>query len=264
MVGGSIILLFTLLAIFAPYITSYTVWEQNYTEIFTPMSPDHPFGTDNYGRDIFTRVVFGARTSLLSAMGAAALASLIGVSLGILGGYFGGIIDRITQGLTDAFWSFPSLLMALVLVVMLQPGLITTMVAIALGYWPRYAQVIRDEVLSVREEEYVTAAQSLGSGHLRILHYHIVPNVIGPVLVVVSLTMGNAIIVAATLSFLGVGVQPPTPSWGVMLSNAREFMSRAPWFSVFPGVAIALCVLGFNLLGDGLRDVLDPHLRRQQ
>ncbi|MEF8726496.1 MAG: ABC transporter permease [Candidatus Bipolaricaulota bacterium] len=262
--GGVIILIFTLFAVLAPYITRYEIWAQDYTAVFAPISPDHFFGTDNFGRDIFTRVIYGSRASLLSALGAAGLAGVIGITLGLLGGYFGGTVDRITQGLTDAFWAFPSLLMALVLIVMLQPGLFTTMIAIALGYWPRYTQVLRDEVLSVREQEYIAAARSIGSGDVRILRSHILPNVIGPVIVLITITMGNAIIVEATLSFLGLGVQPPTPSWGVMLSNAREFMTRAPWFSVFPGVAIALTVLGFNLLGDGLRDVLDPHLTRQQ
>lgn len=262
--GGFLILVFVTLAIFAPYITRYKIWVQDYTAIFKPMSFEHFFGTDNFGRDIFTRVIFGSRASLLSALGAAGLAGAIGITLGLIGGYFGGYVDRVTQGFTDAFWAFPSLLMALVLVVVMEPGLITTMVAIALGYWPRYAQVLRDEVLSVREQEFVMAAKSLGSGETRILRRHIMPNVIGPVIVLITITMGNAIIVEATLSFLGLGVQPPTPSWGVMLSNAREFMNRAPWFSIFPGVAIALSVLGFNLLGDGLRDVLDPHLRRQR
>lgn len=264
LLGGVIIILFVVFAILAPLLTRYEVWKQDYTAVFQPISAKHFFGTDNYGRDIFTRVMYGSRASLLSALGAAGLAGIIGMSLGLLGGYFGGYVDRVTQGLTDAFWAFPSLLMALVLVVAMEPGLITTMIAIALGYWPRYTQVLRDEVLSVREEEYVMAAKSLGSSEFRILRLHIVPNVIGPVIVLVSLTMGNAIIVEATLSFLGLGVQPPTPSWGVMLSNAREYMSQAPWFSVFPGIAIALSVLGFNLLGDGLRDVLDPHLRRQK
>lgn len=228
-----------------------------------PPGGDHLFGTDQYGRDTFTRVIYGARTSLIAAFGAATLAGIIGIILGLLGGYVGGYLDSIIQSLINISWSFPSLLLALVLVVILEPGMKTIMLAIALGYWPQYAQVIRSEVLAMREEEFVLAARSLGASDTRILFLHILPNVLPPVIVLISLTMGYAIIVEASLSFLGLGIQPPMSSWGTLLADARDFLSRAPWLSIFPGLAIALAVLGLNLLGDGLRDLLDPYLKKR-
>jgi len=260
--GGSIILAFIIMAALAPFIAPYPCWKQDYTVTLTAPSRGHYFGTDEFGRDTFSRVIYGARASLLSALGAAGLAGIVGIVLGLIAGYFGGFLERIIQGLVDVTWSFPSLLLALVLVVIMKPGLTTTMIAIALGYWPQYTQVLRSDVLNLREEEFVLAAHSIGAGSMRIIVKHILPNVIAPVTVLISLTMGYAIIIEATLSFLGLGVQPPMSSWGTMLSDARDFLSRAPWLSVFPGMAITMAVLGFNLLGDGLRDLLDPRLRR--
>jgi len=261
LIGGSIVLAFILIAAFAPFVAPYPYGRQDYTAILRPPSSVHYFGTDDFGRDIFSRIVYGTRASMLSALGAAGLAGIIGIVLGLLAGYFGGYLDRFIQGVIDVAWSFPSLLLALAFVVIMEPGLTTTMLAIALGYWPQYAQVIRSEVLALREEEFVLAAYCIGARDRRILLRHILPNVIGPVIVLISLTMGYAIIVEATLSFLGLGLQPPMPSWGTMLSDARGFLSRAPWLSVFPGIAITMAVLGFNLLGDSLRDILDPRLR---
>jgi peptide/nickel transport system permease protein len=261
-VGGSVILAFIIMAALAPLIAPYPCWKQDYTVTLTAPCRGHYFGTDEFGRDTFSRVIYGARASLLSALGAAGLAGIVGIVLGLIAGYFGGFLERIIQGLVDVTWSFPSLLLALVLVVIMKPGLTTTMIAIALGYWPQYTQVLRSDVLNLREEEFVLAAHSIGAGSMRIIVKHILPNVIAPVTVLISLTMGYAIIIEATLSFLGLGVQPPMSSWGTMLSDARDFLSRAPWLSVFPGMAITMAVLGFNLLGDGLRDLLDPRLRR--
>lgn len=261
-VGGSIILAFIIMAALAPFIAPYPYWKQDYTITLTAPSPGHYFGTDEFGRDTFSRAIYGARASLLSALGAAGLAGIVGIILGLLAGYFGGYLERIIQCLVDVTWSFPSLLLALVLMVIMKPGLTTTMLAIALGYWPQYTQVLRSDILNLREEEFVLAAHSIGAGSMRIIVKHILPNVVAPVIVLISLTMGYAIILEATLSFLGLGVQPPMSSWGTMLSDARDFLSRAPWLSVFPGMAITMAVLGFNLLGDGLRDLLDPRLRR--
>lgn len=261
LIGTSAILALMLIAALAPFVAPYHYWRQDYTAVLEAPSPAHYFGTDDFGRDTFSRIVYGARASLLSALGAAGLAGIIGIILGLLAGYFGGYLDRLIQGLIDVTWSFPSLLLALILVVIMQPGLTTIMIAIALGYWPQYAQVIRSEVLVLREEDFVLAAHSIGANSRRIILRHILPNVLAPVIVLISLTMGYAIIVEATLSFLGLGVQPPMPSWGTMLSDAREFLYKAPWLSVFPGIAITIAVLGFNLLGDGLRDILDPRLR---
>jgi len=262
LIGESILLAFILIVALAPLIAPYSCWRQDYTATLQPPSRAHYFGTDDFGRDTFSRVIYGARASLLSAFGAAGLAGIIGIILGLLAGYFGGYLDRLIQGLVDVTWSFPSLLLALVLVIIMEPGLITTMIAIALGYWPQYTQVLRSEVLVLREEEFVLAAHSIGASNKRIILIHILPNVIAPVIVLISLTMGYAIIIEATLSFLGLGVQPPMSSWGTLLSDARDFLSKAPWLSLFPGIAITIAVLGFNLLGDGLRDFLDPRLRR--
>lgn len=258
--GAAIILFMIITAIFAPLISTHSHWEQDYSAVLKSPSTENFFGTDQYGRDTFTRVVYGARTSMLSAFGAATLAGVIGVLMGLIAGYVGGVVDRVIQSLIDISWSFPSLLMALALVVIMEPGLITIMIAIALGYWPQYAQVIRGEVLSLREEDYIMAARAIGASRIRILFKHVLPNVIAPVIILISLTMGYAIIVEASLSFLGLGIQPPMSSWGTLLSDARDFLAKAPWLSIFPGLAIVITVFGFNLLGDGLRDVMDPYL----
>ena len=251
----------TIMAIFASYISPYPYWKQNYAAVLQPPSRIHPFGTDDFGRDTFSRVIYGAQASLLSALGAAGIAGIIGITFGLLAGYFGGYLDRFLQALVDVTWSFPTLLLALVLVVVMKPGLTTTLFAIGVSYWPQYTQVLRSEVLTLREEEYILAAHAIGAGHVRIMLKHVLPNVIAPVIVLISLTMGNAIIVESSLSFLGLGVQPPLASWGTLLSDGRDFLGVAPWLTLFPGLAIMTAVLGFNLLGDGLRDILDPYLR---
>jgi peptide/nickel transport system permease protein len=250
-----------IISVFAPFITRYSLWKQDYSSLLQKPGESHLFGTDHYGRDTFTRIIYGGRISLLSALGAASMAGVIGVFLGLLAGYFGGYVNRIIQALVDIFWSFPSLLMALVLVVIMGPGIVSVMVAIAFGYWPEYAQVIRSEVLSIRKKEYVIAARALGNTDLKIIFKHILPNVIAPVVVLITITMGYAIIVEASLSFLGLGIQPPMSSWGTLLSDSREFLAHAPWLSIFPGLAIIITVLGFNMFGDGLRDFLDPYQR---
>ncbi|MFW6116383.1 MAG: ABC transporter permease, partial [bacterium] len=227
--GGSTTLALIAITILAPVVAPYTYWQQDYGAILEAPGPPHYFGTDDFGRDTFTRVVYGGRASLLSALGAAGVAAITGIALGLLGGYLGGSWDALITGLINVTWSFPSLLLALFLVVISEPGLVTTMIAIGLGYWPQFAQVIRAEVRVLREREFVLAARAVGAGSNRIILRHILPNVLGSVIVLISLNMGYAIIVEATLSFLGLGVQPPTPSWGTLLSDARQFLSRAPW-----------------------------------
>lgn len=236
-------------------------WKQKFSDSLSPPSYKHLMGTDQLGRDIFSRTMYGARISLLSAIGAASLAGIVGVLLGLTAGYFGGLIDRFVQTLIDMCWCVPTIVVAIFLTTLMNPGLMTVVIAITFGYWAQYARVIRGEVLSLKNTDYVQAARALGSSNMRIIFSHIFPNVVAPLVVLISLTIGYAIIIEAMLGFLGVGVQPPIPSWGRILSSGREFLSRAPWITIFPGIMISLTVLAFNLLGDGLRDVLDPKLR---
>ncbi len=259
-IGGGLVLFFCIIAFLAPYISPHDFWRQNLLQSLSSPSSEYYFGTDNYGRDIFSRVLYGARISLISASGAAAVASIIGVSLGILAGYFGGIIDRLVQTGIDIAWSYPSVLLAILIGAIMGPGLNSTVLAIAAVYWAQYARVIRGEVLMIKDKEYVEAARSLGCSHFRIIIKHIFPNVIPSMLVLISITMGYAMLLEAMMSFLGVGVQPPIPSWGVILAEGRDYMTTAPWITIFPGIIITFTVLGFNFLGDGLRDYLDPHI----
>lgn len=260
--GGGVILVFCTIAILAPYIIPYDYWEQDLMESLHEPGGEHFFGTDNFGRDVFSRVVYGTRISLISALGAAGIASIVGLTLGLLAGYLGGAVDRVIQTAIDISWSFPTVLLAILIASVAKPGLGSTIIAIAAVYWAQYARVIRGEVLSVREEEYVHAAKSIGCTEIRVMARHVFPNVVPPMIVMISITMGYAILLEAMLSFLGVGVQPPTPSWGIVLSEGRDFLTRAPWITLFPGMIISLAVLAFNFLGDGLRDYLDPYMKR--
>lgn len=255
------LIIFLTIGIFAPFLTPYSYWESDWASSLKAPSLKHLFGTDQQGRDIFTRAIFATRPALIIAFGVAIIAGLIGISAGILAGYFGGSVDRIFSGLMDLTWSFPTILLAIALVVIMEPGLQSIIVAITATWWSQYARVIRGQVLSTKEEEYIEASKALGAGHLRIIWKDIIPNTIPAVIVLVTTTMGYAVIVAAMLSFLGIGVQPPTPSWGVMLSNNRGFISQAPWTCIFPGLMIAVFVLSLNLLGDSLRDILDPYIQ---
>lgn len=261
LVGGSLVFLFFFIAIFAPWIAPYDYWAQSWEESLQPPSINHFFGTDQYGRDVFSRTIFGARVSLIVALSAASLSGFIGIVLGLLAGYFGRWVDRVIQGLTDIAWALPTLLIGVAMVVIMDPGQMSVTVAIVVGWWAQYSRVVRGEVLSVKENEFIEAAYATGTSHWRIIIKHILPNVIAPAIVLVSVTIGRAIILETMLSFLGIGVQPPTPSWGTMLSNGRQFLLRAPWLAIIPGIPIVIAVLGFNLMGDGLRDVLDPYSR---
>lgn len=229
--------------------------------LLAPPGGGHPFGTDQFGRDLLTRLLYGARSSLAVAFGSVALALTIGGIAGILAGYQGGILDNVVMRAMDVIFAFPAVLLAITIMAVAGTTVGNVIVAIGIVYTPQFARVIRASALETRGLEYVEAANALGAGTLRILARHLLPNISAPLIVQTSLSLSFAILTESALSFLGLGTQPPTPSWGNMLAEARRFMVIAPWTAVFPGAAIALIVLGFNLLGDGLRDLLDPRLR---
>ena len=261
MIGLALIVLLLLTALTAGHIASQGIDDQDLRKGLWPPSREFPLGTDEFGRDMLSRVIHGARVSLQVGIIAAGISAAVGVFLGVVAGYFGGRIDYLIQGMVDISWAFPTVLFALFLVAVLGPGLTNVMIAVGLGYWGRYARVVRGQVLSLREWEFITAARAIGANDLRIMFRHIMPNIVAPVIVMSTLMMADAILIEATLSFLGMGAQPPIPSWGSILSAGRAHMRLAPWETIFPGIAIMLTVLGFNLLGDGLRDALDPRLR---
>ncbi len=249
-----------LVAAFGPALVGDPL-EQNILERLKPPGPTHPLGTDQLGRDVLARVVHGARISLGVGFGVVLLASAIGVGVGLLAGGLGGFWDNLLMRLTDVFFAFPSLILAMAIAAALGPNLGNTVLAVALVTWPIYARLVRAQVLALREREFVEAARALGAGQGRILLRHLLPNSLTPVLVQASYEVGSAILTAAGLSFIGFGAQPPTPEWGAMVAETRNYMAEAPWAATAPAVAILLTVLAFNLLGDGLRDVLDPRGR---
>lgn len=253
-----IILLILSMAILAPFIVPYGPSVPHYENSLHSPSLQFLMGTDLSGRSIFSRLLFGARISLLVGVGAVGLAVLVGVPMGSIAGYLGGWVDDILMRIVDVLIAFPALVLALALVGVFGPSLRNVIFVIGLVYSPQYARLIRGSVLSVKEEEYVEAAENTGLGNIAILFKHIIPNAFGPVLVQATFHVATAIIFEASLSFLGLGVQPPTPSWGGMIADGRRFLPDQWWISVFPGLAIMVTVLSFNLLGDGLRDEFDP------
>jgi peptide/nickel transport system permease protein len=260
-IGLTIIVALTVVAVGAPVIAPYDPLDQDYEAILAAPSPAHLLGTDNLGRDVFTRLVYGAQVSLQVGIIAVGIATAAGVALGLLAGYFGGLVDDVIMRVVDALLAFPALLLILAISAALGPSLLNTTVAIGVVSVPAYARLVRSQVLTVRELDYVAAARTLGAGHGRIMLTHVLPNAIVPTIVLASLSTSGAILTEATLSFLGVGVPPPAPSWGSMMQTGFQYLALGPWMSMSAGGVIFLAVLGFNLLGDGLRTVLDPRIR---
>ena len=259
-IGAFIVLLFILMAIFAPVLAPYhPVDDADLMVAEEPPSADFIFGTDSQGRDILSRVIYGSRISLSIGLVTQVINTIIGIILGVTAGFFGKWWDDLVMGFTSIMLSIPSLVFALAVMALLGPGLVNVFIALGLTNWAFTCRIVRSQVLSARSMDYVTAARALGYSKVRIMFEQILPNILGPILVIATLGIAYAILIEASLSFLGLGTQPPIPSWGGMLSNAREQFFTAYWISIFPGIAIFLTVLGFNLLGDGLRDVLDPH-----
>src|SRR5690554_2101605 len=259
--GCIVLLIVVLVAIFGPLVAPYGVNATNVVNALQPPSAEHWFGTDDLGRDVFSRVLVATRVSLLVAVASVAFALVIGVVVGIVSGYTRGWLDTVLMRGVDVMFAFPVLLLAMAIVAILGPGLLTTMLAIGIVYTPIFARVTRGSTLSVAVEPFVQASRTMGTGSFFILRRHILPNITGPLIVQTSLSLAFAILSEAALSFLGLGVQPPQPSWGRMLFDAQGFLGLAWWMSIFPGAAIFITVLAFNLVGDGLRDVLDPRQR---
>jgi len=262
MIGSVIIVIFLLIAAFAPLIAPYSPVEQNLSIKLQSPSWQHLFGTDQFGRDIFSRVITGSRTALWIIFLVSVISGSIGIIIGVTAGYFGGIVDEVLMRITDMFLAFPSLVLAMAFAAMLGPNLTNTIIAISIVSWTTYARLSRAEAIKVKAQPYIEAIRAAGGGNLRIMFLHVLPMCISPVLVQLTLRMGTIILTAASLGFLGLGVQPPTPEWGAMVSDGRNFLIDQWWISTFPGIFIAFVVLGFNLLGDGIRDMLDPRLRR--
>ena len=261
MIGLGIVVALLAIAIFAPWIAPYDPTEPDLTNTLSPPSKEHPFGTDRLGRDVFSRVVYGSRIALMVGLLIVAIQALIGVPLGLIAGYYGGVVDNIIMRVVDILLSIPSLVLALAIASALGPGLYNVIIAFGVIGWTGFARLVRAEVLSIREKEYIEAAKATGEKDRAILIKHILPNVIPTIIVIATLTMPSALILASALSFLGLGAQPPTPEWGAILAEGRIYLRQAPWISTFPGLAIMTTVLGLNFLGDGLRDALDPRLK---
>jgi peptide/nickel transport system permease protein len=262
-IGLIIILFLIFVAIFAPFLASHHPYEQNLEKALLSPCLEYPFGTDDLGRCIFSRIIFGTRTSLQIGIIVTSITACIGIIMGLIAGYYGGLADEIIMRLVDIFLAFPGLVLALTIAGLMGPGLFNVMFALSLVGWMGYTRVVRGSVLAVKEKEFVETAKSLGANNLYILIHHILPNVIAPVIVMATLGIGHTILAAAGLSFLGLGAQPPIPVWGAMLNNGKAFMRTAPHLTIFPGLAIMITVLAFNFLGDGLRDLLDPRLKEK-
>jgi len=261
MIGFVLSLAVLLAAAFGPLLSPYDPVAQSIRERFQGPSPAHPLGTDNFGRDTLARVLHAYRTSVGVSLGAVGLATVLGGLIGLLAAYFGGWVDRLLMRLMDVLLAFPIILLAIAILAVLGPGSFNTGLAIGIVYTPIFARLARGPALTVLKWDYVAAARALGSSPARLLARHVTPNIVAPIMVQVTLSLSTAILVEASLSFLGLGTQPPTPSLGLMLSESRNYLLLSPWVSVFSGLAILVASLGFNLFGDGLRDLLDPTLR---
>ncbi len=257
-IGLAIVVVFLALCAGAGWIAPYDPFDQDLSAALSPPSAEHWFGADQYGRDMLSRVMHGTRTALLAVVVADGLALVLGCGLGLIAGFFGGRVDAVAMRLTDVLLAFPYLLLALIIVAALGPGLTNSMIAIGIVYTPQYARLIRGQVLAVRQADYVRAARALGAARIRIMLRHVLPNSFTPILVMATLQAGSVIVETAGLSFLGLGAQPPSPDWGALLSDGQSYFLTAWWIATFPGLAIFIVVIGFNLLGDTLRDRFDP------
>lgn len=260
-VGLFVVIFFVLLALLAPLIAPYDPTEADWSAVRGAPTLVHPFGGDELGRDVLSRVVYGARASLLAGVISVGLALLLGIPLGLLSGYAGGLVDGLLMRITDAMLAVPFLILAIALAAFLGPSLTNAMIAIGISATPIFVRLTRAQVQAVKVEDYIEAARAVGNPPLRIAFRHILPNIWPALMVQATLTIASAIIAEASLSFLGLGQQPPAPSWGSMLNAAKDFLTQAPWMAIYPGLSIFVVVLAFNLLGDGLRDALDPHHR---
>ncbi|RPJ35668.1 MAG: ABC transporter permease [Deltaproteobacteria bacterium] len=259
---GALLLLFLItVALLAPWVATHNPLKMNIKERLQPPSQTHFFGTDGYGRDLFSRVVYGAAIALKVGFLSIAVAMSAGIILGLISGYYRGWIDAIIMRIMDAILSFPIILLAIGIMAVLGAGFANLMIALGLVYTPRFARLVRSSVLSIREKEYIEAARVTGCSDFTILFVHILPNCWAPVIIQATISFGYAILWEAALSFLGLGAPPPSPSWGSLLADGKEVLTRAPWMTYFPGLAIAMAVLALNLFGDGLRDVLDPRIK---
>lgn len=259
--GMIIFVIEVVLAILAPIIAPYDYTQMDMLNCFATPSLAHPFGCDDMGRDIFSRVLIGARYSISSGVLAVAIALIIGMAIGAVAGFFGGWVDNIVMRLLDIIQAIPGMVMMIVISAVLGPGFVNTIIAMAFGSIPGMARMLRAQMLKVRENEYIEAATSINCSRMRIVMSHLLPNCLSPMIVQATMGVAQTITLCAGLSFIGLGVQPPTPEWGAMLAAARQFMRQAPHLVIFPGVAIAITVLALNLMGDGLRDALDPKLK---
>ncbi|MCJ1909950.1 nickel transporter permease [Planococcus ruber] len=260
-VGIVLVLIILLTALFAPLIATHSPTEVDLLSKLEAPSAEHYFGTDEVGRDIFSRIVYGTRISLRIGLLVVLISFPIGTILGAVAGYIGGRVDQVIMRITDVFLSFPGIILAMSIAAALGPSIENVMLALAATWWPWYTRIVRSSVLSIKNSEFIEASRALGANPFRILFKEVIPNAIAPATIQASLDLGFVILSAAGLSFIGLGAQPPSPEWGAMLSNSREILRDAWWAATFPGVAILLTVLGFNLLGDGLNDLLDPKQR---
>lgn len=260
LIGAGLVAAFVAASVLAPLLAPFDPLAPDFGAVLAPPSSTHPFGTDDLGRDILSRVLFGGRVSLQAGLLTVAFALAVGVPLGLTAGYFGGRVDNAVMRGIEVILSFPALVLALGITAVLGPKLIHALLAIGIVFVPHFARLIRGQVLSVKENDYVSAARALGASDPRVMGLHVLPNCLAPVLVQSTFSVALGILIEAALSFLGLGTQPPTPSWGIMLSTGRIYLEQAPWLGVFPGLAVFVTVLGFNMLGDGVRDALDPRL----
>lgn len=261
LLGIAVFLITLFAALFAPQIAPHDPVVQNTSQRLQKPSAQHWLGTDEFGRDMLSRVIYGARTSMVTGVVATLTGLALGAVLGVLSGYFGGRVDRLIMAAADIMLSFPYILLAILIVAMVGPGLVNLMVAIGLSRVPIFTRLVRSAVLSVKGQDYVLAAVSVGARHRRVIGKHVVPNIIAPLIVQASSTMAEAIVTASALNFLGLGIQPPTPDWGAMVSEGRRFIFDHYYIPLFPGLAITMLVLSLNLVGDWLRDALDPRLK---